>query len=67
MESGDVVPVIPTRLRAGYREMVEQHVQTLLERCTAERMDHVLLDTSQPLDHALFRYLMIREKKARSR
>jgi uncharacterized protein (DUF58 family) len=67
MESGDVVPVIPTRLRGGYREMVDEHVQTLLERCTAERMDHVLLDTSQPLDHALFRYLMIREKKARSR
>ena len=62
MESGDVVPVIPTRLRAGYREMVEQHVQTLLERCTAERMDHVLLDTSQPLDRAFMAYLSRRRR-----
>jgi uncharacterized protein (DUF58 family) len=67
MESGEVVPVVPNRLRSAYREMVENHVETLLERCTAERMDHVLLDTSQPLDHALFKYLTIRERKARSR
>lgn len=67
MESGEVVPVVPNRLRSGYREMVEEHVRTLQERCTAERMDHVLLDTSEPLDHALFRYLTIRERKARGR
>ncbi len=59
--------MVPNRLRSAYREMVENHVETLLERCTAERMDHVLLDTSQPLDHALFKYLTIRERKARSR
>lgn len=67
MESGEVIPVIPNRLREGYRTLVEDHVQTLLERCTAERVDHVLLDTSQPLDHALFKYLTIRERKARKR
>jgi len=30
-------------------------------------VDYVQLDTSQPLDHALFRYLTIRERKARRR
>lgn len=67
MESGEVIPVIPSRLREGYREQVEAHVRTLEERFTAERVDYVQLDTSQPLDHALFRYLTIRERKARRR
>jgi hypothetical protein len=67
MESGQVIPVIPARLREGYREQVEAHVRALEERFTADRVDYVLLDTSQPLDHALFRYLTIRERKARSR
>jgi uncharacterized protein (DUF58 family) len=67
MESGEVIPVVPARLRAGYREQVEAHIRTLEERFTGDRVDYVLLDTSQPLDHALFRYLTIRERKARSR
>ena len=67
MESGEVIPVIPARLRDGYRAQVETHVATLRERFTAERVDYLLLDTSEPLDHALFRYLTIRERKARKR
>ncbi|HSG49678.1 MAG TPA: DUF58 domain-containing protein [Longimicrobiales bacterium] len=67
MESGEVIPVIPARLRDGYRAQVEAHVATLRERFTAERVDYLLLDTSEPLDHALFRYLTIRERKARKR
>jgi hypothetical protein len=31
------------------------------------RVDYTLLDTSKPLDHALFRYLGSREKRNRSR
>jgi len=67
MESGEVIPVIPGRLREGYRAQVESHVATLRERVTAERVDYLLLDTSEPLDHALFRYLTIRERKSRKR
>ena len=67
MESGEVIPVIPSRLREGYAAQVQDHVQTLQERFAGDRVDYVLLDTSQPLDHALFRYLTIRERKARSR
>jgi hypothetical protein len=47
--------------------MIDAHVNTLKERCAGNRIDYVLLDTSQPLDHALFRYLTIRERKARGR
>jgi uncharacterized protein (DUF58 family) len=67
METAEITPVIPERLRDRYREVVDAHVATLRERFTANRIDHVLLDTSAPLDHALFRYLTIRERKARGR
>lgn len=67
MESREIIPVLPEKLREGYRAMVAEHVHTLEERLTAERVDYVLLDTSEPLDHALFRYLTIRERKARRR
>jgi hypothetical protein len=42
-------------------------VAELERRISAERMDYLLLDTSKPLDHALFRYLTIRERRARVR
>lgn len=67
LETGEQMPVIPKKLKEGYDALVQGHVVDLEERCTAERMDHVLLDASQPLDMALFRYLTIREKKARVR
>jgi hypothetical protein len=39
-----------------------------LERLfTGSRIDYTMLDTSQPLDYALFRYLSSREKMARVR
>ena len=67
LETGEQLPVLPKKLKAGYDRLVSEHVAELEERCTAERMDHVLLDTSKPLDLALFRYLTIRERKARVR
>ncbi|MEQ9568992.1 MAG: DUF58 domain-containing protein [Longimicrobiales bacterium] len=67
LETGEQMPVIPKKLKEGYDALVDGHVRELEERCTAERMDHVLLDASKPLDMALFRYLTIREKKARVR
>lgn len=67
METAEITPVVPEQLRERYRQVVDAHVETLRERFTANRIDHVLLDTSAPLDHALFRYLTIRERKARGR
>lgn len=67
MESGQEMPVIPARLRETYRSRVGDHVATLAERFAGEGMDHVILDTSAPLDIALFKYLTIRERRARVR
>lgn len=67
LETGDQLPIEPRKLKERYDTEVATHIQALEEKCTAERVDHVLLDTSKPLDLALFRYLTIREKKARVR
>jgi uncharacterized protein (DUF58 family) len=67
METGERLPVIPKRLREGYRDLVRAHVAALEERLPGERMDYLMVNTAEPLDHALFRYLTIRERRARVR
>jgi uncharacterized protein (DUF58 family) len=67
MESGERIPVIPTKLREGYQQLLREHIRELEERLLASRIDYVLLNTAEPLDHALFRYLLIREKRSRVR
>ena len=39
----------------------------LKDRFTAGQVDYAVLDTSKPLDHALFRLLLHREKRSRVR
>ena len=67
METGEQIPVIPERLRADYHALVQKHVQELEQRFTSSRIDYKLLDTSQPLDLALFHYLSARERLSRTR
>ena len=67
METGEQVPVIPERLRDDYRRLVQEHVDELDKRFAASRIDYQLLDTSKPLDLALFQYLSARERLSRVR
>ena len=67
LETHEQIPVIPTKLRDEYRRMVSQHLDTLKERMTGNRIDYTLLDTSKPLDLALFQYLLARERMMKTR
>ena len=67
MESGEVLPVIPGKLRQGYQALLGAHTARLKDRFTAGRVDYAVLDTSKPLDQALFHYLLHREKRSRVR
>jgi len=67
METGEQIPVIPERLRAQYREVVQRHLAALQDRFTGLGIDYAVLDTSQPLDLALFKYLSSRERLSRIR
>jgi len=66
-ESGEEVPVVPEVFAEQYREMIRTHIETLRSRCSDSRIDYVLLDTSKPLDEALFAYLGNRERLMRVR
>lgn len=67
LETGDAVPVIPDYLRDEYRKLVQQHVERLTRILGDNRIDYTLLDTSTPLDYALFHYLASRERMTRTR
>lgn len=67
MESGERMPLVPKRLKERYQAVIKSHIEELERRFKGDRVDYMLLDTSKPLDHALFRYLILREKRSRVR
>ena len=67
LESGEQIPIVPEALGEQYRELVRAHITGLTERFSANRIDYTLINTSSPLDHALFSYLTTRERLSRVR
>jgi uncharacterized protein (DUF58 family) len=67
MESGDQMPIVPSKLAADYRALVQAHIDTLAKKAAQQPVDYMLLNTSQPLDYALFRFLSMRQRLARTR
>ena len=67
LETGEQIPVIPGKLRADYLSMVKAHLGALEKRFADNRIDYCLLDTSKPLDAALFEYLLSRERLSKAR
>lgn len=67
LESGDQMPIVPDALAEQYRALIKAHIAELSARATAQRVDYMLLNTSMPLDHALFQYLSIRDRLTRTR
>jgi len=67
MESGDQMPIVPSKLAADYRALVQAHIETLTKKAAQQPVDYILLNTSMPLDYALFRFLSMRQRLARTR
>lgn len=67
LESGDQIPIVPAALAEQYRSLIGAHVATLAKRASEQQVDYMLLNTSMPLDFALFRFLSMRERLARTR
>jgi uncharacterized protein (DUF58 family) len=67
LESGEEVPVVPEAFAEQYRKMIQEHIESLRAKCSESRIDYVLLETSKPLDEALFSYLGNRERLMRVR
>jgi uncharacterized protein (DUF58 family) len=67
LESGEQLPVVPDALRQQYRAMIQEHIAALTTKSSAQRVDYNLLNTSVPLDYALFSYMAIRDRLSRTR
>ncbi len=67
IETRDRIPVVPESQRAEYLELMERHLTDIGRRLVQNRVDYYLIDTSKPLDFALFEYLSRREALARVR
>jgi uncharacterized protein (DUF58 family) len=67
LESGEEMPVVPDVFAEQYRKMIRDHIEALRSKCSDSRIDYVLLNTSKPLDEALFSYLGNRERLMRVR
>ncbi len=55
----------PRALRRSYLEAVERYMDRVKKACAGAGIDHVLMDTSKPLDAVLSSYLNFRAKSRR--
>ena len=67
LESGTRIPVIPDRIRAGYKGLIDSHVARIAQLMGQCRVDYCQVSTAKPLDHALFDYLSRRQRLQRIR
>ena len=62
METTEKMHVIPEYLRTQYLNVMGSHVDTLKTGLKAAQIDYTLMNTSKPLDSALFSYLAARAR-----
>ena len=67
VETGERLPVVPEQVREEYRRLVAEHIATLSRVLGKDRIDYVQIETSTPLDGALFAYFSRRERLVRRR
>ena len=66
LETRELLPLKPEKLADAYRTQVRDHIKALGAMLRTHRVDHILVNTSEPLDQALYAYLMLRQKMART-
>jgi uncharacterized protein (DUF58 family) len=67
LETGVTIPVVPEAAREQYRRLIDGHIASLSRLLADGRIDYTLLDTSKPLDDALFAYLSNRQRLSKVR
>ena len=65
LETGERLSIVPEALKTAYQKAVATHRGALSDELAAVGVDYHLLETSAPLDQALFEYLRRREAMAR--
>lgn len=62
METRAEMHVIPDYVRQEYRKIIRDQIAYYEKECQKDRIDYAMLDTGQPLDLALFTYLLRRQQ-----
>lgn len=62
METKKKLHVIPEYLRKQYLVILNEHMSRIRKELSGTRIDYVLMDTTKPLDQALFTFLAARAK-----
>jgi len=63
VETGHTVEVSPHFMNKVYPQRVQAHIESIQNAATGIGADHVLVNTSEPLDQALRNYLTFRGKR----
>ena len=61
MENKRKMHIIPEYLRSQYLTIINEHIARLRKETAGARIDYTLMDTTKPVDEALFSYLAARE------
>ena len=61
METKRKMHIIPEYLRTQYLTIINDHIARLRKETSGARIDYTLMDTTKPVDQALFSYLAARE------
>jgi uncharacterized protein (DUF58 family) len=67
LETDERMPIVAEQLRDQYQEQIQNHIEVLRKGLGERQIDYGFFDTSMPLDHALFEYLMKRDHLTRRR
>jgi len=62
LESKETIRTFPQSLRQAYRDRVSEFIDDIKKTAGNSRIDYCLLDTSEPLDRALIKYLDKRKR-----
>lgn len=62
METGEKLATQPWHIRGEYRHLMSEFIETYKKQCRENRIDYVLMDTSEDFDRALLQYLLKRKR-----
>ena len=62
LETGDELTTQPYQIQKAYREAMAEFTSRIKTECLNSNIDYNLVETSDPYDKALFRYIQKREK-----
>ena len=61
LETNETITTDPWHIRVAYQAGIQQFCNDLKINCRKNKVDYTLIDTSQPIEIALFDYLLKRK------